>query len=141
MQASNEIKERIKETCTKMSLECGKALKELASTIKEMTQKSYVESHIENAKAAAKSLSSLLKSGLWDDSNLLEVIPAVTVASLLLDVVSCCEEIVQSVNELAYVAKFQSEVSHKNKSHCDPEQTEPYVVVTVKERETNCGNN
>ncbi|MBA0666627.1 hypothetical protein Goklo_003016 [Gossypium klotzschianum] len=54
----------------KMSLESGKALKELALSIKTMVKPFPADIHIQNSKSAAKSLNSLLKSsvGLWDDN-------------------------------------------------------------------------
>jgi hypothetical protein len=91
-----------------MSLESGKTLKELASGIRAMTQPSSAYLNISKAKIASKNLKSLLKSSFWDDdANFLAVIPAVTVASLLIDVVDCTEKIIDSVHELASLAHFQ----------------------------------
>ncbi|KAK9280301.1 hypothetical protein L1049_013989 [Liquidambar formosana] len=108
IQTPPEIRSKIEEGCTKMSTECGKALKELASSIKTMTRPSSAETHIANSKTAAKNLKSLLKTGMWEDIDLLEVIPAATIASLLVDVVTCTEKIAESVDELASLAHFKS---------------------------------
>ncbi|CAK7332021.1 unnamed protein product [Dovyalis caffra] len=108
IQASSDVRSRVQETCTNMSIESGKALKELALAIKTMVQPSSADSHIENAKSAAKNLKSLLKSGVWKDIDLLKVIPGVTVASILIDVVICTEKIAESVHELASKAQFKS---------------------------------
>lgn len=107
LQPSPEIREQIQEACTKISLETGKALKKLAIAVKKMTKPSSATPHLASSKAAAKSLKSFLKSGSWDNSDLLEVIPSVTVASILLDVVNCTEKIAESVHELASLAHFK----------------------------------
>ena len=91
-----------------MSQQSGKALKELASAIRTMTQPSSTDSHIENSKAAAKNLKSLLKIGLWEDSTtLLEIIPTAAVASTVMDTVECTERISKAVHELASLAHFK----------------------------------
>ena len=107
LQIPAEFRSKIQEACTNMSLESGKALKELASAIKAMTPPS-VTPHIIKSKDAANNLKSLLRSGFCKEIDLLEVIPTVTVASLLVDVVSCTEKIAESINELASLAHFQS---------------------------------
>lgn len=92
-----------------MSLECGKALKELSSAVRTMSQQSSADRHVSNSKAAAGNLESVLRSGFFEDADdLLAVIPAATVASLLIDVVCCTERISDAVNELASVANFES---------------------------------
>ncbi|XP_061960049.1 aluminum-activated malate transporter 2-like [Populus nigra] len=108
IQVSSEVSTIIQEACTTMSLESGKALKELALAIKIMVQPSSADSHIENAKSAAKNIKSLLKSGIWEDIDLLKVIPGVTVCSILVDVVTCTEKIAASIHELASKAQFKS---------------------------------
>ncbi|KAL3610939.1 hypothetical protein D5086_001959 [Populus alba] len=108
IQPSSEVGSIIQEACTNTSLESGKALKELALAIKIMVPPSSADSHIENAKSAAKNIKSLLKSGIWEDIDLLKVIPGVTVASLLIDVVTCTEKIAESIYELASKAQFKS---------------------------------
>ncbi|KAL6276605.1 hypothetical protein ACE6H2_020206 [Prunus campanulata] len=137
---SSEILNIIQESCTKLSLETGKALKELASAFKEMTKSPSPETHMAKAKAAAKSLRSLLKSGLWEDTELLEVMPAATVGSLLLDVVNCSEKIIESVNELAFLANFKTveatvspEKSQLGKLDTKEKNPNMDVVVTIAE--------
>lgn len=140
LQVSSEILNIIQESCTKLSLETGKALKELASAFKEMTKSPSPETHMAKAKAAAKSLRSLLKSGLWEDTELLEVMPAATVGSLLLDVVNCSEKIIESVNELAFLANFKTveatvspEKSQLGKLDNKEKNPNMDVVVTIAE--------
>ncbi|KAL3610938.1 hypothetical protein D5086_001958 [Populus alba] len=82
IQASSEVGSIIQEACTNLSIESGKALKELALAIK--------------------------KNGIWEDIDLLKVIPGVTLASILIDVVTCTEKIAESIHELASKAQFKS---------------------------------
>lgn len=92
-----------------MSIESGKALRQLVSSIREMTQPTQAEIHTHNSKAAAKKLKASLRSSrLWEDCDLLTLIPAATVGSLLVDVVECTEKIAEAVQELASLAHFKS---------------------------------
>ncbi|GMJ10665.1 hypothetical protein like AT1G08440 [Hibiscus trionum] len=109
IQAKPEIRSKIQSTCTKMSMESGEALKELSKAIKTMVKPFAADIHIENSKSAVKNLNTLLKSGLWDDeTDLLEVVPVATVASLLIDVVGCTAKIAESVHELATMLNFEA---------------------------------
>ncbi|OAY52125.1 aluminum-activated malate transporter 2 isoform X2 [Manihot esculenta] len=112
-QTPMEMRIKIQDMCTKISSESGKALKELATTVKTMTKSSLVETHIANSKQAAEALKSLLKTGLWEDALILEIIPAATVASLLIDIITCTEKIAESVQELALLAHFKSPNTHQ----------------------------
>ncbi|CAL5425650.1 unnamed protein product [Camellia sinensis] len=107
-QVMPKISEHFQEICIKMSLESGKALKDLALAIKTMTEPCPVDPHIKNSKTASKRFQSLLELDLWEDLNLLEVIPVATVASLLSDIVVCTEKIAELVHELATLAHFES---------------------------------
>ncbi|XP_050231472.1 aluminum-activated malate transporter 2-like [Mercurialis annua] len=107
IKASVDVRSKIEEACTKVSIESGRALKELSMAIKSMTYPISAHKHIHNAKMAANNIKSLLKSSPWEKIELLQVIPLVTVASLLIDVVNCTEEIAESVCELASKARFK----------------------------------
>lgn len=116
IKAPQEICEMVKEPCTKMSKECGNAMKKLALEIRTLTRPSAPNNpHIVTAKTAARDLKSLLKSDMFEDINLLQVISVAAVASLLIDVVICVEDIAESVNELALLAEFKSP---KGKDQC-----------------------
>ncbi|OMO62698.1 Aluminum-activated malate transporter [Corchorus capsularis] len=108
VKASLETRGKIKEACMKLSCESGKALKELASALRTMTQPPSQCPHIAKSKNAANSLKSLLKTGLCKDIDLQEIVAVATVASLLLDVLSCTERISESVHEIASLARFKS---------------------------------
>ncbi|KAB5520146.1 hypothetical protein DKX38_024465 [Salix brachista] len=143
IQAPSEFGSIIQEACTNMSIESGKALNELALAIKIMVQPSSADSHIENAKSSAKKLKSLLKSGIWEDVDLLKVIPGVTVASILIDVVTCTEKIAESIHELASKAQFKSaepplspEKLHSGQMQCAKSSQIlicPHLVINVTE--------
>ncbi|KAF3961678.1 hypothetical protein CMV_013728 [Castanea mollissima] len=142
IQAKPEICSKIQEAFTTMSLESGKCLRELACGVRAMTHPSSAKPHISKAKIAAKKLKLLLKSSLWEqDADLLAVIPSVTVASLLIDIVNCTEKIADSVLELASLAHFESvdptvspEKSQVGQGEPDKPLTEiacPQVVIIV----------
>ncbi|KAK8649669.1 hypothetical protein V6N13_139335 [Hibiscus sabdariffa] len=109
-QAKPEIPSKIRETCSEMSLECGRALKELALAIKTMVKPFAAHVHIENSKSAAENLNSLLQSSglLGDNMDVLQLVPVATIVSLLIDVVKCTEEIAESVHELASMVNFEA---------------------------------
>ncbi|KAJ6299772.1 hypothetical protein OIU76_020706 [Salix suchowensis] len=142
MQESSEVSTVIQEACIIMSIESGKALKELALAIKTMVQPSSADSHIENAKSAAKNMKSLLKSGIWEDIDLLKVIPGIAVGSILVDVVTCTEKIAESIHELASTAQFKSVEPPVSPENLPPEQIQSvksaqmvnsHHVITVSE--------
>ena len=106
------MKDKLGEPCTKMSTEAGKALKKLSEAMEKMIQPSEAKLHVQNAKEASENLSFLLRSStLWNASNpsvsLSDVTPAAAVAYLLYDVVTCTEEILEAVQELASRARFK----------------------------------
>lgn len=98
---------RMVEPCTVISKESGKALKELATTIRKMTRSSTPDLHVANSKAAAENLKSILKSGLSKDVDLLLIVPAAATASLLLEIVNCTRKIAEAVQELQSLARFR----------------------------------
>ncbi|KAF8397979.1 hypothetical protein HHK36_016905 [Tetracentron sinense] len=107
IQVPQEFRREFQQSCTKMSSESGKALKGLASAIKTMTYPSSANDHVENSKTAANDLKTTLKAALLENTELLQVIPAATVASLLIKIVTCTDKIAESVHELACVANFR----------------------------------
>ncbi|KAL3618493.1 hypothetical protein CASFOL_037575 [Castilleja foliolosa] len=108
VQTPLEIRSKIQEPCTKMSSECGYALRELAIGIQSMTRSLTADIHIMKAKASAIKLEASLKTGHWPETDLLSIIPAATVSSLLIEIVSCTVKIADSVHELASLLKFKT---------------------------------
>ncbi|TKY48683.1 Aluminum-activated malate transporter 1 [Spatholobus suberectus] len=106
-----EIRSKMQVPCMKMSTETGKALKELAVAIHKMIPPSAADLDIAKSKIAATNLRSIIKTGLWEDTNLFEAIPVLIVGSLLVDVVSCTERLAESIQELSTLAKFKNKDS------------------------------
>ncbi|XP_017982403.1 PREDICTED: aluminum-activated malate transporter 2-like [Theobroma cacao] len=107
IQTPLEIRKRIEEPCMTISTETGKALKEVASIMNDMIESTSANIHLANSNSAAENLKSVLKTEIWDDTDLLEMAPAVAVASLLLDIVTCTQSLVEAVDELASLARFK----------------------------------
>ncbi|RDY08005.1 Aluminum-activated malate transporter 2 [Mucuna pruriens] len=143
IQGSLEIRSAIQELCSEMSLESSKALKELGSSIRAMTRPSSSDTHVANAKAAVKSLKSLLQSSSWKETDLLSLIPSATVASLLIDIVDFTEKIADSVNDLATLTHFEIVDTDKSPKpsqspHCEcaelgPKSDSHQLVIVVEE--------
>ncbi|XP_042019958.1 aluminum-activated malate transporter 2-like isoform X1 [Salvia splendens] len=108
MKTPLEIREKMKEACTEMSRECSEALAELAEGMKAMTRSTHADPHVKRAEAAAMNLKLVLQTPLWGDAHLLDLCPAATVASLLMQIVGCTAKIVDSVHELATLSKFKN---------------------------------
>ena len=98
----------IQEPCTQMSSESGKALKSLASSVRAMKHDpESAKEHVEKSKTAVKDLNAALKAATLEDSDLLSIISAATVASILVEIVDCVENISKSVHELSQMARFK----------------------------------
>nr|GLL32410.1 aluminum-activated malate transporter 2-like [Ipomoea trifida] len=128
IQGPGEMRRIMKGTCTKMSMESGKALQELASSVRNMNHPSSANKHMVNSKTAAKNLKLLLSSSFWEDVDLLQVIPVAAVASILTEIVVCVENIAESVSELAAAAQFkdnaESAAAHfKDNAESPPESS------------------
>ncbi|XWS56159.1 hypothetical protein CRYUN_Cryun09bG0062300 [Craigia yunnanensis] len=106
IQASQEFKSKIEGSCTRMSAECGKALKELATAMKTMKEPSSAIYHLEKSKAAMKDLKFALKAASLENADFLAIVPAATVASILVEIVKCVEKISEAVHELSQLAHF-----------------------------------
>lgn len=138
-----EVGDKLEDLCTQISLESAKVLRELSSAIKTMTIPSSSDFHITNLKEVTENLQCLLKSELWKDVEFSQVLPVVTVTSILTDIVLCVEKIATSVHELAVVAKFKNKVDQKlnnvtkEKSKAESSKVgilpDDEVVVTVKD--------
>lgn len=106
---TQEGRKRIQEPCTKICLECGSALKEIAMSMNTMTLYPTTDSHILKAKASSEKLRSTIKSGgLIEEEELQKLLPSTRIASLMLDLVSNSMKIVDSVNQLGRLMKFKS---------------------------------
>ncbi|XP_045801486.1 aluminum-activated malate transporter 7-like [Trifolium pratense] len=71
-----------------------------------MSKSSTPKSHVLNAKSASESLKSILRTNPWEGADHFEIIPASAVASLVIDIVICVEQICEAVDKLASLVNF-----------------------------------
>ncbi|MBA0692963.1 hypothetical protein Goari_010483 [Gossypium aridum] len=110
IQASEEFKSKIEGPCSRMSSECGKALKALATSMKTMTDPSSANPHVENSKAAMKDLKFALKASSMENADFLAIVPVATVGSVLVEITKCIQKISEAVHELSQRAHFSKTV-------------------------------
>ncbi|KAI3874551.1 hypothetical protein MKX03_004881 [Papaver bracteatum] len=102
-----EFKKIVQKGCMEMSIESGKALKELSIAVKTMRHPDSVFTHLKNSISAADNLKSSLRTAKMENTNIFELIPAAKVTTLLIEIIGCIRNIVDSVNELSRQAKFK----------------------------------
>ncbi|PSS15863.1 Aluminum-activated malate transporter like [Actinidia chinensis var. chinensis] len=107
VQTPPEFKRKIQNSCMKMSSESSKALKTLAMAIKTVTNPSSSSIHIENSKVAIDELKTAMDDALRERFDLLKIVPAITMASILMDIIKSIEEISESIHELSHQACFK----------------------------------
>lgn len=91
-----------------ISLESGKALKDLAAAIKNMVHPRDVDTHLKNSKAAANELKSIIESSSsLAIEDLREIMPTLVVVSKLIDIIKYVEKISESIHELSEKAHFE----------------------------------
>lgn len=126
METPEEIQEKMKESCKKLSSELGKVLKEVSLGLKKTKKTATAKTQLRETKKAAHELKMLLQeTSLWEKFNLLDVLPAATVASILIDIVDCVENIIEEVHELASMADFKS----MDSAVCPENQLSQIIVV------------
>ncbi|CAI9760884.1 unnamed protein product [Fraxinus pennsylvanica] len=107
-QVSSEFYIKIHQPCIIISLESGKALKDLAAAIKNMVHPCDAETHVKNSKAAANELKSIIESSSsLATEDLQEIMPTLVVSSVLIDIIKCVEKISESIHELSKKALFK----------------------------------
>ncbi|KAJ6341605.1 hypothetical protein OIU78_009708 [Salix suchowensis] len=135
-QAPDFIKKHLSNICLKVSSSSSSVLKEVAKTIKTMKRSSSIEFLVEEMSSAVQDLQNEIKSlpkllsppevlhpesKETDDTtstiHLLDVIPVVTLASLMIEISSRIQAIVETVEELAELAEFKGEVLEKEKQN------------------------
>ncbi|KAF3571061.1 hypothetical protein F2Q69_00060487 [Brassica cretica] len=121
-----DIKKKLEEPLTKMSSESRKSMKEVSISSKKMRKSSSYDIHVLNSQSACKDLTTLLKTGILNDVEPLQMIALMTTVSLLIDIVNLTEKIAESVHELASAARFEN----KKKSTVSSEKTVSDFVST-----------
>ncbi|KAK9734621.1 hypothetical protein RND81_04G152500 [Saponaria officinalis] len=129
-----EIQENVKEACTKLSLELGNVLKDIAQGIKKMKTISTSKTRLNKAKLASQELKTLLQvKSIWEKYNLLDILPVITVASILIDILDCIDKLSHEVHELASMANFKSIDSSVGPEEEPSDVSGPHHVITIIE--------
>lgn len=111
LQIPPAFQSEIQEFCRKTSSESSKALKALASSIKNMADPSVSIPFVEASKNAVKDFKITFKAATLSTNDIVDlqaIVPAATVASILIEIVKTVEKIADSVNELASSANFKT---------------------------------
>ncbi|CAL0299957.1 unnamed protein product [Lupinus luteus] len=133
--APEQIKKNMRSISLKVVTNCASLIRELAITMRNVTKSSKVDILIMEMNSSAQELSDLLKSypNLVDPSEshnsqakieiqVMEIIEVVTLASLLIEIVSRVKCIVKAVEELSDLAKFKPA---KSKQHAVENKISP----------------
>ncbi|KAG9452667.1 hypothetical protein H6P81_005571 [Aristolochia fimbriata] len=160
IQAPESAKKHLRVISMKVSSQCSSVLKELAKTTKTMTKSSIIEFSVDEMKSSVEDLRNSLKSlpdhlthqpqeappseateeakhPLPTTVPLFEVLPLVTISSLLLEIVTRVEAVVSAVDELADLAGFNlanDEKPIKTQPDPSPEQQEQDAVKAIQLR-------
>ncbi|KAG2686720.1 hypothetical protein I3760_09G020700 [Carya illinoinensis] len=109
IQPPPEIRNKIRESSTKMCLELSQALRALVSSIKTMTDPSAADPHVKCSKTSINDLKIALEAASeLENVDLLAIIPIASVASILTEIAKCVERISELVHELSLLAYFKS---------------------------------
>ncbi|XP_050369875.1 aluminum-activated malate transporter 2-like [Argentina anserina] len=136
-QAPPEVKSIIQGPSMIISSECGKALKELATSMKKMIKSSSYEPHIANSKEAAEELKVVIRSSLCKHSaDSLHIIQEGAVASLLFQIITCTEDIAEAAHKLASQAHFKDVKPRVTPDQENSVNDGPHHVITIADTAT-----
>ncbi|KAH7692383.1 Aluminum-activated malate transporter protein [Dioscorea alata] len=138
IQAPQYVKKHLNEVCTKVSLEAAKVLKETANSIKSMTKSPCIDSMIEEMNISVEELHTALRTlpnkkvtsssqGI-ETMSFIEALPIIPVTSLLIEISTRVEGVVDSVEELAELASFKTSEIEKH----EQSNEEQGKVVTIE---------
>ncbi|KAH6802804.1 aluminum activated malate transporter family protein [Perilla frutescens var. frutescens] len=129
---ASELASEIQEACTRMSRESGNAMKEVASVIKNMRPPSpALQTHIQNSKAAAAQLKTILHNfSSSPKPQLQEIMPLYLVSSTLMDIITTIDKISVSVTQLSQTAAFRNPKATVEPCNDIPE-TKVSVVIDI----------
>ncbi|XP_059281464.1 aluminum-activated malate transporter 8-like [Lycium ferocissimum] len=126
--APTEFHRRTEEACKRMIKESSNALKDLAFSIKTRTQpsSSTAEPNPYNAKFAISDLRGTLviTTKTFSEADIIDFITTMSVASILIDVITCVDKISKAVEELSIKARFKKEEKKKKKKKKKEEEEE-----------------
>ncbi|KAK4848978.1 hypothetical protein QYF36_019356 [Acer negundo] len=128
IRVSPEFNGKIQDLCMKMSSESGEALKALALAIKTMSDSTFssANAYVESSKNAANDLKITLESASLNNVDMQAIMSSATVASILIEVVSCVEKISEAVHELSNLAQFNK---IKEAMSVSPELNQPHNLL------------
>ncbi|MCL7025253.1 hypothetical protein MKW94_016596 [Papaver nudicaule] len=110
IETQSEFIKIIRDSCKELAKESGTTLQELSADVQHMRYPKVVSRHTKNLKKTAANLKADLKTVTLENANVLEdVMSGAMVASLLVDIVGCIEDIAESVIELAHLGKFKGD--------------------------------
>ncbi|PHT99142.1 hypothetical protein BC332_31979 [Capsicum chinense] len=119
-QTPTEFHRRTEEACKRIITESSSVLKDLAFSIKTRTQppSPTAKSDSYNTKLVIGDLRAtlIITTKIFSESDTIDVITAMSVASILIDVTRCVDEISKAVGELSVKARFQKEEKKKDGS-------------------------
>lgn len=116
-QAPETTKKPLSDICVRLSSECSKVLKESSTSIKSMRRSGTTDIFVGEMNAAVQKLHSCLLQQQTNSMPLTEALPAITIASLLIEIAKRVEGVVEAVNKLAAAANFKHADDEKpNKS-------------------------
>lgn len=98
-----------------MSSEAGKALKELSKSVKSFSYPSNCTTHLQTCQKAIDEVNTTLKASMVGEFDVLEIIPVITVASTLTEIVKCVETILVAIEELSKQAHFKKPLNDAEK--------------------------
>ncbi|KAG8363240.1 hypothetical protein BUALT_Bualt19G0001600 [Buddleja alternifolia] len=144
--SSDILKKHFSKFCVELSSKSSAVLKELAVITNTMTKSSKIDFIVEEMNNAAQELQNAMKSlskqpiastvtklggsdaGL-DIVPLVEIVPLVTVSSLLIEIAARTENIAKAVNGLADIAEFRVESGEKSKKSQNPQ-----VIIQISQK-------
>ncbi|XP_060673975.1 aluminum-activated malate transporter 10 [Ziziphus jujuba] len=157
-QAPEHLKKRISNNSLKLSSNCSSVMKELANVVKTMKKSSTIDLLVGEMNSAVQEFRNDLKSfptssfpqslpeagntqnknteptsTRADSVSLMDIVPIVTLASLLIEIASRIEGVVEAVEELADLAAFKPVATDKTEEN---QHTNKIVPDQHKEEET-----
>nr|CAB3480642.1 unnamed protein product [Digitaria exilis] len=109
-EANPQLYMKVQKTCSQMSMYSARTLRELSSAVRSMTTPSAMNKDLSAAMKSANGC----RNELLQDSALLQVMHIAVVASHLSDMVTQINEITESVNNLARLARFKNPEKERN---------------------------
>ncbi|KZV14710.1 aluminum-activated malate transporter 8-like [Dorcoceras hygrometricum] len=109
----SKICKELQNPCITMSSDSAKALKDLASAIKTLKfPTSDIQTHIQNSKSGVDEFEYNLKNMPPPQQDIQEIMQLLVAASILIHIIKCVEELLESILELSEKAGFEKQTSN-----------------------------